>query len=76
MLSGPKSAEILARILADPESFTLQDDRLIKDLEASTMSTAPTAEQWAALSDSTRFYLAVACLKLSLAQQRAGLGSS
>jgi hypothetical protein len=59
MLAGPQSAKILARLLTDPGSFTVRDEELVKELEAGTLDTPPTAEQWAALSNSSRFYVGV-----------------
>ena len=76
ILAGPQSAEILERLMADPDSFVLQDLEMIEELEIDTASTAPTAGHWAALSNSTRFFLAVACLKFNLAWQRKALGSN
>ena len=77
MLEGPQAAKILTRLLADPESFAGPDGVLAKELEETgTMEIAFTAEQWAALSNSSRFYAGVCCLKLSLAQQAKALGSN
>jgi hypothetical protein len=77
MLAGPQSAKILARLLADPGSFTVREEELVKEeLQAGTMGTPQTAEQWAALSDSSRFYMGVACLKAALAEQGKVLGFS
>ncbi|MBV8275040.1 MAG: hypothetical protein JO170_07255 [Verrucomicrobia bacterium] len=73
----PNYAEILARLLADPESFAGPDGRVAKELEETVaIDKAFTAEQWAAVSNSSRFYAAVCCLKLSLAQQAKVLGSN
>lgn len=77
MLAGPQSAKILARLLADPESFTVREEEVIKQLEkAGALSKGPTSEQWAALSDGSRFYMGVACLKAALAEQGTVLGSN
>jgi hypothetical protein len=76
MLAGPRSAKILARLLADPGSFTVREEELVKELQAGTTDAPPTSEQWAALSDSSRFYMGVACLKAALAEQGTGLGSN
>jgi hypothetical protein len=77
MLAGPQSAKLLARLLADPESFTVKEEEIVKGLEEiATMEIPFTAEQWAALSDSSRFYMGVACLKAALAKQGKELGSN
>jgi hypothetical protein len=76
MLAGPQSAKLLAQLLADPGSFTARDEEFVKELQAGTMDTPPTAEQWAALSNSSRFYMGVACLKVALAEQGKVLGSN
>ncbi len=77
MLAGPQSAKILTRLLTDPESFAGADGVLAKELEETGKTDIPfTAEQWAALSNSSRFYAAVCCLKLSLAQQAKAVGSN
>jgi hypothetical protein len=77
MLAGPQSAKLLARLLADPESFTVKEEEIVKGLEEiATMEIPFTAEQWAALSDSSRFYMGVACLKAALAKQAKELGSN
>jgi hypothetical protein len=76
---GTQSAEILARLLDDPEIFTVQDEALIEEFETK-LGSALSPEQCIAfenaLSNSARFYLAVAALKLSLAQQGKVLGSN
>jgi hypothetical protein len=86
MLSGPGSAEILARLLTDPDSFTTKDDCLIANLEAKLEATSTVLQPeecarlddqlLALLNDSTRFSLAVANLKVSLAKQQKALGSN
>jgi hypothetical protein len=77
MLAGPRSAKLLARLLADPDSFTVKEEQVLKGLEEIASMEIPfTAEQWAALSDSSRFYLGVACLRAALAQQGKELGSN
>ena len=77
MLAGPQAAKILARLLADPESFAGPDGVLAKELEETGTTEIPfTGEQWAALSNASRFYAAVCCLKVSLAQQAKALGSN
>jgi hypothetical protein len=68
MLTAPRSAKLLARLLADPGSFTGRDEELVKELQAGAMDTRSTAEQWTALSNSIRFYMGVAyCSRLSSA---------
>jgi hypothetical protein len=80
MLADPQSAEMLKRVLADPESYTVKEETLIEEFEAKLRRCALIPEQYArfeaALSDSARFYLAIACLKVSLAQQSKALGSN
>jgi hypothetical protein len=76
MLAAPQSAKILARLLTDPESFTAREEELVKELEAGTMDTPPAAEQWAALSNSSRFYMGVARLKAALAEQGKVVGGN
>ena len=70
MLTGRHSAEILERLLADPDSF----------LENAELEEAdwhpPKPGQWTALSRNVRLLAAVAWLKISLAQQRKALGSN
>ena len=74
---APERAEILTRLLADPESFAGPDGQVAKELEETVAIEVPfTAEQWAAVSNASRFYAAVCCLKLSLAQQARALGSN
>jgi hypothetical protein len=77
MLEGSQAAKILARLLADPERFAGPDGARAKELEETGTTDIPfTAEQWAVLSNSCRFYAAVCCLKISLAQQAKVLGSN
>jgi hypothetical protein len=79
MLASTQSAEILARLLADPESFTVQEEALIVEfqtLKERALTPHQCARFEAALTASARFYLAVASLKLSLAEQGKVLGSS
>jgi hypothetical protein len=68
MLSGPQSTKTLERLLADPQSFTQQA------IELKTEPEAMSANQWTALSSDVRLLLAVAALKVSLAQQHKALG--
>ena len=85
-VAGPQSAEILARLLTDADSFTIAEDRRIAELQTKleAMSAVLQPVEWEQLenqllpllSKDTRFSLAVACLKASLAQQRKALGSN
>jgi hypothetical protein len=56
MLAGPRSAEMLERVLADPESFTVREETLFEEFEAKLRQSSLTPEQYAlfeaALSDS------------------------
>ena len=70
MLAGPNAAELLERLMANPEAFLENGELEEEDWQPMTPG------QWTALGRDVKLLLAVVSLRISLAQQRTVLGSS